>query len=140
TTRLLAAVAMLMFFLVLPTLALLLPTPPASTPAPAAAEPPGLPPAAECPKLDKSERQKLSEALARLAAAHGTAVPDGTTDDDLAKAVAALDDKLGTPDPKRDPGALGRFGPVQRQLRALLWKHRVAGYDAKGVSTPELVE
>jgi len=141
TTRILAALAALVFFLVLPTLALLFPPPPPSTaPAAAAAGRPDLPPADSCPKLDDSERQRLSVVLHRLAAARGAAVPDGDADEDLTKAVAALDAKLGTPDPKRDPGPLADLGPIQRQLRALLWKHHVAGYDARGVSTPELVE
>jgi hypothetical protein len=35
---------------------------------------------------------------------------------------------------------LADLGPIQRQLRALLWKHHVEGYNARGVSTPELVE
>ena len=49
--------------------------------------------------------------------------------------VMAIDARLGTPDPKRDPGPLADLGPIQRQLRALLWKHHVEGYDAMAKAT-----
>jgi hypothetical protein len=66
--------------------------------------------------------------------------PAGATDAALTDAIERLDRALGAPDPRRDPGPLRDLGPVQRQLRALLWKHDVAGYDAPGLNTIELLE
>jgi len=42
--------------------------------------------------------------------------------------------------PTRDPGPLRDLGPVQRQLRALLWKHAVADYNDRRLNVLELLE
>jgi hypothetical protein len=52
--------------------------------------------------------------------------------------LAALDEQLGTPDPERYPGPLK--GDTERQLRTLLWKQHVAGFDDPRLNGVELVE
>jgi hypothetical protein len=101
--------------------------------------PPHLPPAAECPRLDARERGELADRIGTLGRRLGMEIAPGTSEGDLAAGLAALDARLGTPDPARDPGPLRELGPLQRQLRALLWKHAVPDYDAHGLSTAELV-
>jgi hypothetical protein len=56
--------------------------------------------------------------------------------------LAALDERLGTPDPQRYPGPLKDLGEkdYERQLRALLWKHHVDGFDDPRLNGVELVE
>ena len=54
--------------------------------------------------------------------------------------IAALDEKLGTPDPARDPGQDLTEGPPLRRLRALLWKHGVVDYRNRTLKGGELVE
>jgi hypothetical protein len=54
--------------------------------------------------------------------------------------LQGLDQRLGTPDPKRLDKPLWQLGPVKRQLRGLLYKHRVAGYDQRTLSPTELVD
>lgn len=99
-----------------------------------------LPPAEECPSLDPRERAILAERLQQLTRQLHLDLPRDTSDAGLSNALAALDERSGTPDPHRDPGPLRNLGPIQRQLRALLWKHGVAGYNARGLNTGELVE
>jgi hypothetical protein len=109
-------------------------------PPPAKAAPPRLPDADQCPRLDRADREALADRLTALAGRVGADLPRGTSDQDLIAAVAALDAHLGTPDPARDPGPLGRLGPIQRQLCALLWKHGVTDYKVPGMNPAELVE
>jgi len=52
----------------------------------------------------------------------------------------AIDARLGTPDPARDPGELRQQGPPLRQLRALMWKHGTPEYKQLGLNPKELVE
>jgi hypothetical protein len=59
---------------------------------------------------------------------------------EIALLLEALDQKLGTPDPQRDPGPLWTFGSLRWQLRVLLWKHAVAPYNAPSLNPVELVE
>jgi hypothetical protein len=117
------------------------------------------------PTLSKDERERLTQQLAKLAAQADVQPPQKLTRELGVLATAqglggaallstetiyclmgaealldALDQRLGTPDPKRDPGPLSKLGPLQRQLRALLWKHRVAAYDDPGLNPFELVE
>jgi hypothetical protein len=99
-----------------------------------------LPPANECPTPDAAERERLAARLADFGKQIGVKVPAGSSEDDLARALAAIDARLGTPDPHRDPGPLRDRGPLQRQLRTLLWKHAVEGYDAPGINLVEMVE
>jgi hypothetical protein len=59
---------------------------------------------------------------------------------DLVTMVNLLDEHLGTPSPDRSPGPLANLGPIQRQLRALLWKHNVPSYDDRRLNTVELLD
>lgn len=138
------AVGLLAVMVVIPPLVMLLPAsppapPPAAKPA-AAVEKLTLPAADLCPPLPDGERKQLAERLQRFAAARRIDLPLGTTDEALTGAVETIDRALPPAEPGRDPGPLPDLGPVQRQLRALLWKHGVAGYDAAGLDTVEMVE
>jgi hypothetical protein len=116
---------------------------PAPPPPPAAAGPravPGLPAAEDCPRLAPEERDALAAALRDVGGRFEVPAPRSTSDADLADAVAALDARLGTPDRARDPGPLRELGPIQRQIRALLWKHGAADYQDRRLNTAELVE
>jgi hypothetical protein len=99
-----------------------------------------LPPVDACPRLSDPERRQLAVNLQELGQRLGVAVPPGASEETLATDLALLDRHLGTPDPKRDPGPLRALGPLQRQLRALLWKHAVADYNTRGLNTVELLE
>jgi hypothetical protein len=97
-----------------------------------------LPPPEEYPVLTNPERASLTRALHGLAKQIGVAdLGEPATAETL---LSAIDTKLGTPNPRRDPGPLRDFGPPRRQLQALLWKHRVAGYDDPRLNPAELVE
>jgi hypothetical protein len=67
----------------------------------------------------------------------GAQAPAEATAEDL---IQAIDAKLGTPDRARHPGPLDKLGAVQRQLRALLWKHNVTGTRDPRLNTVELAE
>jgi len=141
------ALGLLLVMAVIPPVVMLLPAsppavPPAAPPAatPAAAEKPNLPDADLCPPLTDHERKQLAERLRRFAGERGIDLPAGTTDAALTRDIDAVDRALPAPEPGRDPGPLRDLGPVQRQLRALLWKQGVAGYDAAGLNTVEMVE
>ncbi len=67
-------------------------------------------------------------------------MPRDTTAAALNDGIEKIDQSLGAGEPGRDPGRLRDLGPVQRQLRALLWKHGVADYDAPGLRPAEMVE
>jgi hypothetical protein len=117
------------------------PAPPGPQPAPrvgdggkAALE---LPPAANYPQLSEAERQRLTQALADLAGQLHVQAPAGASAEQL---LDAIDQHLGTPDPKRDPGKLADQGPVQRRLRVLLWKHGLPEYREAKLNPVELVE
>jgi hypothetical protein len=99
-----------------------------------------LPPVEECRPPDAAERKDLARRLGQLAGRLGVAVPAGTSDADLAATLAAIDGRLGTPDARRDPGPLAKYGPPQRQLRALVWKHGGADYNVAGPNTLELLD
>ena len=117
---------------------MLAPTPP---PAPAPiAQQPTLPAAAACPPLNDGERQELAARLQQFARRRGIDLPAGTTDEALTDGIERIDRSLAGGEPGRDPGRLRDLGPVQRQLRALLWKHGVADYDAPGLNPAEMVE
>ena len=110
---------------------------PTTQKAPAALE---LPPAEECPSLDPRERAALADRLQALARQQHIDLPRDASDAGLSNALSALDKHLGTPDPRRDPGPLRNLGPLQRQLRALLWKHGGTDYNVPGLNTVELLE
>jgi hypothetical protein len=117
------------------------------------------------PTLTMDEQDRLTRELAKLAAVLDVPLPENLTRGSAVLATTsglggiplldketiyclmgvvalleAIDQRLGTPDPKRDPGPLGKLGSPQRQLRALLWKHDVAEYDQPGLNAFELVE
>jgi hypothetical protein len=108
---------------------------------PAAAPPtstqPDLPPPAAFHKLNDEERQSLTAALAELARKVGVPEPRPANAEEL---MQAIDAKLGTPDPARDPGELRQQGPPLRQLRVLMWKHDVPEYNDPRLNGKELVE
>jgi hypothetical protein len=99
-----------------------------------------LPRADECPEPDGTERERLAERMEALGRLLQLDRPRGTDTQALADFLQALDARLGTPDPTRDPGPLGDYGPLQRQLRALLWKHGVTGYNERGLNLCELFD
>jgi hypothetical protein len=99
-----------------------------------------LPPVNECPRLDLGERQELATRLDALGRRLRIEVRPGSSEEALTDALAAVDANLGTPDPRRDPGPLRKLGPLQRQVRALLWKHATPGYDVRGMNTVELLD
>jgi hypothetical protein len=77
----------------------------------------------------------MVSALPRLAHGDSTHVLLGPE-----SVLEALDTHLGTPDSHRDPGPLQAQGPIQRQLRLLLWKHDLAAYKDPRLNPVELVE
>jgi hypothetical protein len=95
---------------------------------------PDLPSEEQCQTPVEQQEQVLKQLRELADVLH---VPPATT---AAALLADIDAHLGTPDPKRDPGPLQQYGPVQRQLRALLWKHQVAEYADLRLNTAELVE
>ena len=99
-----------------------------------------LPPVNECPTLDVRERVEFADHLQTIGKHWRIELPRGTSDEKLSAALAALDKQLEAPDPQRDPGPLHRYGPLQRQLRALLWKHGVAEYSDRRLNVMELLE
>lgn len=52
----------------------------------------------------------------------------------------ALDRRLGTPDPERSGGPLRHLGPLERQVRGLVWKHAVESYNDPRLKPAELLE
>ncbi len=109
-------------------------------PRPPAAQGLSLPAADACPALDDGERRQLADGLQQLARQRGIDVPRDTTAAALTDGIEKIDQSLGGGEPGRDPGRLRTLGPVQRQLRALLWKHGVADYDDPGLRPAEMVE
>jgi hypothetical protein len=114
---------------------LTVPQPPLASPRSTAAAILKLPPSSAYAPLTDLERQRLEQALRRLADHLGIG-PEPTTAEAL---LAAIDAKLGTPE--RWPfGPLSKHGPPQRQLRVLLLKHHVEGYADVRLNEAELVE
>jgi hypothetical protein len=99
-----------------------------------------LPAPEECPSLDLRERRMVAEGLQLIAQRRRIDLPSGMSDESLASALAALDKHLGTPASRRDPGPLRSYGPLQRQLRVLIWKHGGEDYNVRGLNTIELLE
>ncbi len=101
-------------------------------------------PAERYPPFGDAERQQLAKRLREFGKRLGAALPEGTTDADLTIDLgvidAALDNRLGGAVRPRDPGPLADYGAIPRQLRALLWKHEVAGYKEANLNTLELLE
>jgi hypothetical protein len=82
------------------------------------------------------ERKVMTAALSDLAKDVKLPTPLPDTAEGL---LDALDAKLGTPNPRRDPGKLSDQGPAPRRLRVLLWKHGVAEYNDPKYNANELV-
>jgi hypothetical protein len=108
------------------------PAPPAPAPLKLA-----LPPADHYPQLNPRERQQLTEDLQALAKRLGETPPPTATVEQL---LDTIDQRLGTPDPRRDPGPIRNWGPPKRQLQALLWKQGVEEYHDERLNPFELVE
>jgi hypothetical protein len=99
-----------------------------------------LPRIEECPEPDQAERERLALRIAELGRRLQFDLPHGSDTKDLTDSLQALDAHLGKPDPAHDPGRLRDYGPLQRQLRALLWKHGVIGYNERGLNLCELFD
>jgi hypothetical protein len=101
-----------------------------------------LPPAETVPTLQADDRARLVQRLRQLGTRLGCDLPPGHSPRVLTEMIADLDariDKL-SPARRRDPGKLADLGPVQLQLRALLWKRGVADYAEPGLQPLEMVE
>ncbi|HXG11313.1 MAG TPA: hypothetical protein VNK04_16280 [Gemmataceae bacterium] len=96
-----------------------------------------LPPADHYPPLSPRERQQLTDDLRALAQRLGETPPPAATAEQL---IEIIDRRLGTPDPRRDPGPIADWQPPKRQLQALLWKHGVAEYHDERLNPFELVQ
>jgi hypothetical protein len=118
--------------------------PPPRQPPPTTAQRPhkaaAMPEQGDWPELLPAERENLAVRLQDLGKRLGITMSAKSTNDDLEHDLAALDARLKTPDPDRDPGPLAALGPIQRQLRTLLWKHHVKDYNDRRLNTVELVE
>jgi hypothetical protein len=99
-----------------------------------------LPPADQCPTLSQGERTKLALRLHHLGTRFGIELPTGTSERELTDSLEALDKKLSSVSSRADPGPLRYYGPLQRQIRVLLWKQGVSSYNARGLNTEELLE
>jgi hypothetical protein len=129
-----------------------------------------LPPPDQYPALTAEEHNRLTRRLGELARQAGVILPreailrqvgigfaSGSpmaavaavvvSDGELASTFAGpealldlLDQRLGTPDPSRDPGPLKDHGPLPRRLRVLLWKHGIASYNDERLNPFELLE
>ena len=99
-----------------------------------------LPPADQCPTLSLHERTELAERLHHLGERLHIELPEGGSEKALVASLAALDKGLNSSKSRLDPGPLRNYGPLQRQLRVLLWKQGVADYNARGLNTVELLE
>ncbi len=99
-----------------------------------------LPPINQCPALSLEERRELAERLQHLGKRLHIELPAGTSDEALRAALAELDRKLGDAKTREGAEPLRNYGPLQRQIRVLLWKHRVAAYKAQALNTVELLE
>jgi hypothetical protein len=114
------------------------PVPPPTTPRHAARL--ELPPPKDCPQLSQAERADLAKRLGNLGKQLGVELSARSTTEDLDHDLAALDARLKTPDPDRDPGSLHDLGALQRQIRALLWKHHVRDYNDLRLNTVEMID
>jgi hypothetical protein len=129
--------ALLAVFILVPVTVSLIPGRQPAQPARATLD---LPAADAYPPLNEEQRTELAGHLNRLAErlhVKPTATPSV---EDLSATLVALDHKLGILDPRCDPGPLDQLGPVQRQLRALLWKQGLLEYNDPRLNSVELVE
>ncbi|HTU19045.1 MAG TPA: hypothetical protein VMG10_13375 [Gemmataceae bacterium] len=145
-SRMLRLIVFLAVIIVLLSLAMLqlLPGPPPAPPAARTARTSSLaldlPPADQCPTLSLHERTELAQRLHQLGERLHIQMPEGDSEKAITACLAALDKGLGSAKSRRDPGPLRNYGPIQRQLRVLLWKQGAAAYNARGLNTVELLE
>src|SRR5205085_1051539 len=98
---------------------------------------PNLPTPEQCRTDDPQVREQAMANLREVAERLGLKpAPDAKAEEMLAQ----IDQRLGTPDPKRAPGSLRQYEPVQRELRVLLWKHGIEEYGDTKLNSAELVE
>ncbi len=110
---------------------------PEPRPVPPANKFPNLPPAETYRLLSPREQDELTRKLRELAVQLNIQpLPPTLTAEGL---LLAIDRQLGTP-PGKDCGSLKNYGPWERQLRVLLWKHEVPGYNDPKYNVSELVE
>jgi hypothetical protein len=117
----------------------------AFTPAPESAPPtselavsiPNLPTPEQCRTDNLEVREQTKTHLRDLAQRLGLKPSPDAKGEDL---LEDIDKRLGTPDPKRSPGSLRQYEPVQRELRVLLWKHGLAEYGDLNLNSAELAE
>jgi hypothetical protein len=95
---------------------------------------PGLPPVRI---LDAAQRERLASSLSDLSKKLGLPVVADATPEKL---LQAIDEHLSSEDKERDPRPLASFGPIEWQLRVLLWKEGLEEHRKPGASPVELVE
>jgi hypothetical protein len=98
-------------------------------------ETPKLPGVETVHRLNEKEQTKLLKDLNQFAAKIGL-----KNSESLDEVLEGINQRLGTPDPNRDPGPLDQYGPAEQRIRVLLWKHHVAEYDDPKLNPDELVE
>jgi hypothetical protein len=114
--------------------------PPATTTARKSADPPrrdALPALPPVRTLDAAERERLARALLDLSKKLGLPVAADATPEKL---LRAIDEHLSSKDKARDPRPLASFGPIEWQLRVLLWKEGLEEHRKPGATAVELVE
>jgi hypothetical protein len=99
-----------------------------------------LPPVDQCPSLGSRERTEFAQRLHHLGDQWNIELPAGTSDEALTDSLATLDQRLETPQTRQGLEPLRKYGPLQRQLRVLLWKHGIAAYNSRELNTAELLE
>ncbi len=115
------ALLLLAMFLLVPLIGLalsFLPThhPPGQQSEPRKPPPPKLPPAGDCPRLNKQERQALAEVLTQLGKRYGLKPPADPSPASLLLALEALDARLVTPPDRRTEERAGRTGLIANTL------------------------
>jgi hypothetical protein len=143
-SRMLRLIVLLFVMVLMLTVAMskLLDKPPPFSPAATGTKQPvlDLPPVAECPRLSQRERMDLSKRMSKLAERLHVTVPVDASEDGLTTALTELDRQLGSQATRKDDKPLRDYGPVQRQIRVLLWKHGVPAYNQRGLNNVELLE
>jgi hypothetical protein len=87
--------------------------------------------------LSPHEQQQLADQLRALAAKLGQKPADTATAEQL---LRSIDERLGTPDRRRDPGPLREWGPPRRQIQVLCWKHGLDEYNSPRLNPFELLQ
>jgi hypothetical protein len=145
-SRILRLIVLLLIIVILLSLAMMrllpgpAPAPPASGSARTTSLPLDLPPVDQCPSLNLRERMELAQRLHDLGERLHVELPEGASEQALTESLAVLDKELSRSKSRPDPGPLRNYGPLQRQLRVLLWKQEVAAHNARGLDTVELLE